>query len=170
MPAMRSIIVTILLLNLGTIYTPAVLQDAAQTSAATVAWQWFQNCGSSTKTLGLVVLVDDNAVYQSQFPVCRKNGPTPERKIVFHIKGGHVFRGTYRTSSTQTIEANIWQAGADPDVLLLGVRFASDRVLLNAVHVAKLDSTSVSQLERGVAVRTFPLRSAPTLNTVRPSS
>jgi hypothetical protein len=156
---MRRTIVAILLLNLWTVYAAALPQDAARSSAATGTWHWFESCGG-TKKLGLVVLLDGKAIYRSRFPVCRKNGPTPtaeERKIVFHFKGGRVFQGEYRTLPTQRIEANIWQAGADPDALLLGVTFVSDRVLLNTIHVAKPDSTSVSQLDRGIVVRTFPL-------------
>jgi hypothetical protein len=92
--------------------------------------------------------------------VCRNNGPTPtaeERKIVFHFKGGRIFQGEYRTLPTQTIEANVWQAGADPDTLLLGVTFVSDRVLLNTIHLAKPGSPSESQMDRGIVVKTFPL-------------
>ena len=155
---MRRVIVAVLLLNAWTGYA-ALPQEAARSSAATGSWHWFESC-VGTKTLGLVVLLDGKAVYRSRFPVCRSNGPTPtaeERKIVFHFKGGRVFRGEYHTLRTQTIEANIWQAGADPDALLLGVTFVSDRVLLNTIHVAKPDSTSESQLDRGIVVKTFPL-------------
>ncbi len=154
---MRRTVVAILLLNFGTVYPAGLLQDAAQSSRATVAWHWFQSCGGRARNLGLVVLLDGQAVYRSEFPVCRNSEPSPGRKIVFHIKGGHVFRGDHRTSPTETIEVNIWQAGGDPNVLPLGVKFASDRVLLNAIHVAKPESTSVSQLDRGIEVRTFPL-------------
>ena len=156
---MRRTIVAILVVNVWTVHLAALPQDVAQSSATTGAWHWFESC-DGTKNLGLVVLLDGKAVYRSQFPVCRNNGPTPtaeERKIVFHFKGGHVFQGEYRTLPTQTIEASIWQAGADPDSLLLGVTFVCDRVLLNTIHVAKPDSTSMSQLDRGIVVRTFPL-------------
>lgn len=156
---MRRTIVAILLVNVWAVSVAALPQDVTCSSAAASAWHWFQNC-DGTKNLGLVVLLDGKPVYRSQFPVCRNNGPTPtaeERKMVFHFKGGHVFQGEYRTSNTQTIEANIWQAGADPDSLLLGVTFVSDRVLLNTIHVAKPDSSSVSQVDRGIVVRTFPL-------------
>jgi hypothetical protein len=154
---MRRTVVAILLLNFGTVCPAALLQDTARTSGATVAWHWFQSCGGRARKLGLVVLLDGQAVYRSEFPVCRNSESTPGRKLVFHIKGGHVFRGDYRTSPTQTIEVNIWQAGADPDALRLGVRFTSDRVLVNTTHIAKPESTSVSQPERGIEVRTFPL-------------
>jgi hypothetical protein len=107
-----------------------------------------------------VVLLDGKAIYRSRFLVCRNNGPTAtaeEQKLVFHFKGGHVFQGEYRSFPTQTIAANIWQAGADPDALLLGVMFVSDRVLLNTMHVAKPDSASASEVDRGIVLRTFPL-------------
>lgn len=152
-------IVAIVLLNVWTVYAAAP-QDAARTSAATGTWHWFESC-IGTKDLGLVVVLDGKAVCQSRFSVCRNDGLTPtaeERTLVFHFKGGHVFQGEYRTLPTQTIEANIWQAGADPGDLLLGVGFVSDhRILLNTIHVAQPDRMSVSQLDRGIVVRTFPL-------------
>lgn len=131
-----------------------------QAGCTTGAWHWFETCDGA-RHLGLVVLLDGKSVYRSKFSVCLNNNrPTPtaeERKVVFHFKGGHLFQGEYPTSPTQTIEGNIWQAGADPDVLLLGVTFVSDRVLLNTIHTAKPDGQSVSELDRGIVVRTFPL-------------
>jgi hypothetical protein len=154
---MRSTVVAILLLSFGTAYNTALLQDATRSSGTTVAWHWFQSCGGRANNLGLVVLIDGKSVYRSQFPVCRNNEPSPTRTIAFHIKGGHVFRGDIRTSPSQTIEVNIRQAGADPHSLPLSVTFAGDRVLLNTIHVAKPDSTSVSQLDSGIELRTFPI-------------
>jgi len=155
---MRKKILAALLLGIWS--SNALPQDALRTSStATGAWHWFESCGSA-KHLGLLVLLDSKPVYHSQFSVCRNNRPTPtaeERKIVFHLKGGRVFRDEYRTLPTQTIEVNIWQAGADSDDLLLGVTFVSNRVLLNTIHVAKPDGESVSQLDRHIMLRTFPL-------------
>lgn len=155
---MRKTKIAILLLSVCVVCAAASAQDAARTSETTGTWHWFGSC-DDTRNLSLVVLLDGKAVYRSRFPVCRNAGPAPtaeERKIVFHFKGGHVFQGEYRTLPTQTIEANIWQAGADPNALLLGVTFVSDRVLLNTIHVAKPKNTSLSQLDRGIVVRTFP--------------
>ena len=148
----------LLVLNLWTVYGAALPQ--APSSAAMGTWHWCES-SAGVKSLGLEVLLDGKAVYRSRFPVCRNNGPTPmaeERKFIFHFKGGHVFQGQYRTLPTQTIEATVWQAGAEQDALLLGVSFvSSNRVLLNTVHVAKPDSTSVSPLDRGIVMKTFPL-------------
>lgn len=157
---MRRTTVAILLLSLWIPNVAALPQNATPNSAAVGAWHWFESC-EGEKHLGLVVLLDGKSVYRSKFSVCLNNDrPTPtaeERKIVFHLKGGRVFQGEYRTSPTQTIEADIWQAGADPDALLLGVTFVSDRVLLNTIHIAKPDRASMSELDRGIVVRTFPL-------------
>ncbi len=110
--------------------------------------------------LAIQVVLDGKIVYRSRFTVCSVSKPAaqPEKqKLVFHFKGGHVFQGEYRTLPTQTIEGSIWQAGADPDALLLGVSFVTDRVLLNTIHIAKPGSTSVSKLDRRIVIRTYPL-------------
>ncbi|MBZ5782256.1 hypothetical protein, partial [Klebsiella aerogenes] len=66
--------------------------------------------------------------------------------------------GEYHTTSTQTIEGNIWQAGADPGDLILGVSFATkNQVLLNTIHIARPGSASSSEVDRGIVVRTFPI-------------
>jgi len=154
---MRKIIIAILILMVSAIY--ALPQDAARSAAPYGVWNWFENCDAAR--LGLVVLLDGKTIYRSRFSVCRSNVPAPtaeQQKLVFHFRGGHMFQGRYRTVPTQMIDANIWQAGADPDALLLGVTFVSDRVLLNTVHVAKPGSASSSELDHGIVVKTFPLR------------
>ena len=124
-------------------------------------WHWFQNC-SENKAMRLEVLLNGKIIYRSSFPICRANSvPTPaegrQRIIAFSFKGGHVFQGEYHTARTQIIEGNIWQAGADRDAMLLGVSFSSKKqVLLNTIHVAKPDSVSASEVDRGITVRTFP--------------
>ena len=126
-----------------------------------IAWHWFQNC-SENKSMRLEVLLDGKIIHRSSFPICRSNtGSNPaegrQRTIAFYFKGGRVFHGEYHTARTQIIEGNIWQAGADPDAMLLGVSFSSKKqVLLNTIHAAKSDSVSVSEVDRGIVVRTFP--------------
>ena len=66
--------------------------------------------------------------------------------------------GEYRTVHTQTIEGNVWQAGSDPDELLLGISFSTkNQVLLNTIHIAKPGRVSSSEVDRGIVVRTFPI-------------
>jgi hypothetical protein len=73
--------------------------------------------------------------------------------------GGHTFQGEHRTSPDETIEGNIWLAASDPGDILFGLSFANKkRTLLNTVHIAKSDNESASEIDRGIQVRTFPLR------------
>ena len=110
------------------------------------------------------LLVDAKLVYHSSFPICRidpsDRADSRQRVLAFRFKGGRLFeeRGI-QTASTQTIEGNIWQAGADPDDLILWVSFATKkRILLNTIYIARPASASVSEVDRGIVVKTFPIR------------
>lgn len=126
-------------------------------------WSWFGNC-SDKKYMGLEVLMNGKMIYRSSFPICPIDDRSEEvgarqKTVVFSIKGGHVFQGEYHTARTQTIEGNVWQAGTDPGVILFGLSFASpNQILLNTIHVAKPGSESTSEIDRGLTVRTFPIR------------
>ena len=113
--------------------------------------------------MSIEVLVEKKVVYRSSFPMCStttKPKAEQEKKILkFFFAGGHRFQGEYGTTSAQKIEGNIWQAGADPDALLLGVSFMTKgQILLNTIHIAKPNAPSVWELDRGVIVRTFPVQ------------
>jgi len=116
--------------------------------------------------MALEVLLDGKSIYHSEFRACLmdRNDTKSEsqRKIrVFYISGGHTFQGEYHTKKTDKIEGNIWQAGADPGDMLLGLSFETkDQVLLNTLHIAKPGETTQSKLDSGIVVRTYPLRSA----------
>jgi len=80
-------------------------------------------------------------ISRSTFPICpiKRRSEESEKTTVFSFKGGYVFQGEYRTARTQMIQGNIWQAGSDPGVILLGVSFASKKqILLNTIHLQKL--------------------------------
>lgn len=78
-------------------------------------------------------------------------------RISFHFSGGHTFQGTYHTKRTETIEGRIWQAGADPDDILLGVSFlAHDQASLNSIHIAKPGKPAESKLDPGLLIETYP--------------
>jgi len=148
---------TVLLLFLA--ITTANPQVAKKSSGS---WHWFQPCKDSS-ALSIEVLVEKKLVYSSSFPICSTaTNPKPEQEkkiLKFFFVGGHRFQGEYRTTSAQKIEGNIWQAGADPDALLLGVSFMTQgQILLNTIHIAKPNAPSVWELDRGVVVKTFPIQ------------
>jgi hypothetical protein len=131
---------------------------AQRTPASDEQWSWFGNCGEK-KFMGIQIALSGKVIYRSSFPICPIDDHSKDihKTVVFSMKGGHVFQGEYHTTAAQTIEANIWQAGTDPGAILLGISFCTDnQVLLNTIHIAKPGSTSVSVIDRGLTVRTFP--------------
>jgi hypothetical protein len=129
-----------------------------------LVWFWFGNCANST-VMGVKVVVDGQTVYRSSFRACqmeRTDANTKNEQSVraFHFSGGHTFQDTYRTTENEKVEGNIWQAGADPDAILLGVSFvAHNQVLLNTIHVVKPGKPAKSILDRDVFIKTYPLAS-----------
>jgi hypothetical protein len=144
-----------------------------QTVATTAVWGWYwmgADC-HGCKKLGLELLLDGKTVYRCSIRVSRierdeASSKHLARTLVFSFKGGHNFQGEYPTTPQQTIEVNIWQAGADPDMLILGLSFVSSgqkgRIVLNTLHFAKPDRAFEMLLDRGLVIRTYPLpRSRP---------
>jgi hypothetical protein len=133
-------------------------------------WFWFGDC-TSGGMMGVQVLLEGKSIYHSHFRSClmdRTDANTERQQRMrasFHFSGGHTFQGTHHTRQAETIEGTIWQAGADPDAILLGVSFlTNNQVLLNTIHIAKPGKTTQSTLDSGLVIKTYPLRP----NALRP--
>jgi hypothetical protein len=151
----RSLLGFIAVLVLAVTALPVSTQESRTTSKQ--LWTWFGDC-TEKASLGFEILLDGKVIYKSSFPICPISDVSKEvsRTVAFHFKGGHVFDGQSRTDATESIEGSIWQAGADPGVILFGVSFSTGKqVLLNTIHIAEVDKESTSELDRGLAVRTF---------------
>jgi len=62
-----------------------------------------------------------------------------------------------RTRPRETIEGNVWRAGADSDAVLFGISFvARGWVLLNTIHIASLDTSTAFPLGVGLRSVTLP--------------
>ncbi len=113
--------------------------------------------------MGLEVVLNGDVIYRASFPICPISDVSQEtgarqKTVVFHLKGGHELQGEHHTARSQTIEGNIWQAGADPDAILLGISFSTgNQILLNTIHYAKPTGESRTVIDKGIVVRTFPL-------------
>lgn len=151
------------------VIVPSLLWSQESYVAPKRLWSWFGDCGQK-KYVGLEVALSRKVIYRSSFPVCPIEDysenvkdllsarGSPGRKLVFSFKGGHVFQGEYRTTPTQTIEANVWQSGTGPGVILLGLSFSTKKqLLLNTIHVAQMDKAFTSEIDHGLTVRTFPI-------------
>jgi hypothetical protein len=144
----------------------AALGQSAPPNSGDV-WFWFGACKDG-KTMGVELSVDGETVYHSTFRACRMNRTETnsdreaKAKTTFHFPGGHTFQDTYHTAKREQIECDIWQAGADPNDILLGVAFAThDQILLNTIHVVRPDKSTRSELDDGVVIKTYPITSKP---------
>ncbi len=131
-------------------------------------WNWFATCGGPVMTLD--VRFDGRPLHRSSFPLClaqRDSGASQGQQagrleFFFQPKRRIVWTG-YRetndqTPASETLEVNVWQAGADPDSLTLGVTVMSrDRVLMNTVHLAHPGTRDASSPVKGLTVTTYPV-------------
>lgn len=123
-------------------------------------WIWSNQC-STHQQLGLTVRFNRQLLYQGVIPVCLGSRDTEDGRVRFHFSGGHTFQGKYRTRPTDSIEADIWQAGGEPTALILGISFSSSNqvLLLNTVHIARPKKRASSQLDNGLIITTNPVHS-----------
>ncbi len=130
----------------------AVLAVAQQPSSLPekrdVVWTWSKRCNDDHK-LGVTVRLDRKVLYRGVLPICRGSRDAEDGRVEFHFAGGHTFQGEYRTRSTDSIEGDIWQAGGEPDALILGISFdAGKQILLNTIHIAKPEKQTSSNSTR----------------------
>jgi hypothetical protein len=121
-----------------------------------VVWTWSKRCNDDRK-LGVTVRLDSKVLYRGVLPICRGSRDAEDGRVEFHFIGGHSF-GEYHTRSTDSIEGDIWQAGGEPDALILGISFATGKqILLNTLHIAKPEKQASSTLDKALFITTYPV-------------
>jgi hypothetical protein len=125
---------------------------AAPGSSLVVSWS--EECRTAMRIV-IELLVDGVRAYRNEVPVClvvRNSLPSGKMNTRLQSEMSH-FGEPRRT----LLEADFWEASADPDAMILGVSFASkDRVWLNTLHVAFPDKQSETALAPGVVIRSYP--------------
>ncbi len=136
---------------------PLAQQPSSPPEKSAVVWTWSKGCKGDHK-LGVTVRLDGKALYRGVLPICRGSRDAEEGRVKFHFAGGHSFQGEHHTRSTDSIEGDIWQAGGEPDALILGISFDTGKqILLNTVHIAKPKKQASSTLDRGLVITTYPV-------------
>jgi hypothetical protein len=132
-------------------------QPSSRPEAPEAVWTWSKQCDSNHK-LGVTVRLQHKVLYRGVLPICRGSRNAENGRVEFHFPGGHLFQGEYRTHSTDSIEGDIWQAGGEPDALILGISFDTKKqILLNTLHVARPDKQTSSELDKGLFITTYPI-------------
>lgn len=152
---------------------PLAKQDEGTTTSAAPraddeapVWFWFSTCEGPL--MALEVVFDEQAVFETRFPVCQAPRSSPYSQgqdtrisFVFTPTRPIEWRG-YRdepdtSSANEPLRIDLWEAGADPDALIIGVSaMGSDRIYMNTLHIAVLDRRRVSEVTEGLTVATFP--------------
>jgi hypothetical protein len=126
-------------------------------------WFWSRDCHDGV-VMGIRITVEGQIVYRSTFRACRILNNEPNKydekgMREFYFPGGHTFQGEYHTTNREKIEGDIWEAGADPADILLGVTFSTRRrELLNSVYIVKPGETSKSVLDPIFVITTHPIK------------
>jgi hypothetical protein len=127
-------------------------------------WAWFTRC-RQPRNVALDVRLDLRLVYHSSFPICRvERKLEPQKRLEFSFKAPKaiVWKG-YRSDEGDTTVAHtdfkvsIWQAGGDPDDLLLGIGVsAADGLHMNTILIVWPDKANLDQLADGLSVTSRP--------------
>ncbi len=116
----------------------------------------------------LEVRFDKDVVYESTIPLCHAprnsaNAQGQEGRIRFSFRPQRAIKWpaedvTFTSKPGELINADIWEAGADEDELLLGVGFGTAKQgYVNSIHFAKPGSREESEFNKGLTVVTYPL-------------
>jgi hypothetical protein len=147
-------------------FASATVTTVGQGAQEGSVWFWFATCGGPLMTLE--ARFDNHIIQKSTFPLCRASRESAHSqgqtgRIEFTLRPDRVIVWTGyrekddRTAAGEVLEGNIWEAGADPDALTLGVSFVNgNRILMNTVHIAHPAGRDESEIAKGLVVRTYP--------------
>lgn len=136
---------------------------------------WLLGSGAYRGSHGLAIDVplDAQSVYHAEVPICRTvrtSGATRQendgfsftfttvRQITF---SGHRSANDVVPAGTQ-LKMDIWDAGAAPDALILGVSVSGPKIaLVNTLVIAKPEAVSSTEIATGLAITTRPVELRP---------
>jgi hypothetical protein len=105
---------------------------------------------------------EEHVIHRKTVQFCHsRHAQTRQRHFVpmmtFTVPGGRTFQGEYRTTHSENIRADVWQASADTDAVVLGVSFSLKRqILLNTLHVLMQGKASTVTLDSGLTISSYP--------------
>lgn len=145
--------------------------NAADSPRSQAAWFWRTSCGS--RGLSIEVTLANKAVYHTEVPICHM---VPSQDATAQENAGFTFTLTttqpvifsgYRATnefvpSGASLEMSVWQAGADPDVLTLGVSVAdAKQIYANTLLFANPDAETSEEIATGLVITTKPIKHKP---------
>jgi hypothetical protein len=113
---------------------------------------------------------DEHVIQRKTVPFCHSRHAQTRQQhfapmMTFALPGGRSFQGEYRTMRAETIQADVWQANADTDAVVLGVSFALKRqILLNTLHLLVPGKARTDTIDSGLTISSYPPSSRKTSN------
>jgi hypothetical protein len=147
-----ALVFTVLIAASAVAQGPVSRLDARET-----VWIWSNRCANDHR-LDVTVRIGSKVLDHAILPICQGNRDAEDGRLSFHISGSELHRHGYSRRSSDSIEADLWQAGGDPDALILGFSLESTgQIHLNTLHIAKPDAKVSSDFGRGLTITTFPV-------------
>jgi hypothetical protein len=119
--------------------------------------------------MDLELKLDGALLYRSTIPICQAPRESTEsqgesKKISFVIQPRRTIRWSgYRddaptTRAKQPLKVDLWQSGADPNDLLIGMSVSNGRqIYMNSIHIAYPNKQSSTEMEKGLTIDTHPV-------------
>lgn len=133
-----------------------IVRASAAVPAEGPVWQWFGNCPHG-KQAHLQILLDGKPVFQTDFPACHMPRSEiklePKQRVLAFVLPQS---GNARLSAPagERVEGNVWEAGSDPDDILLGMSFAGPhQIWLNTLYIVKMGGPFELELEKGLVAK-----------------
>jgi hypothetical protein len=132
-------------------------------------WFWFANCGAGT--LILEIKLDGTLLYKSTIPICQATRDSADsrgesKKISFLVRPRRAIKWSgyqdadVTTKAGRPLNMDLWQSGADPGDLLLGVSVSdSHSIYMNTIHIAYPEKPSSTEIAEGLVISTHPVSS-----------
>lgn len=133
----------------------------AQTSSPDeMVWHWFGSCREG-RMMTVDVTLADKRLFRSPFPIClvrraeKQTDHQHDLHFVFRAQA-RLFGEEFASLGTPDIEGTVWEAGSEPDVILLGVSFMTkERILLNTIHIAGAQKTTQTELASELTMKSL---------------
>lgn len=133
---------------------------AAAEESAPSKWRWFRDCAEPLTTR-LFVSLHGRSLFDATLPLCHVPDTSPSStgkpRILrfFFTADASVFGEEFKHLGIRRIEGNVWEAGGDPDDIILGLSFeAGEQILLNTLHIASCLQPSSLDQATGLVSRT----------------
>jgi len=129
-------------------------------------WFWMEDCGGPH--IRLEIEFDGTVVQDATFPICRRlRSARPDNQaktlLVRLAPPRPVLWSGYKDETVtspayQDLEFQVWESGADPKHMILGVTvMTKDTIYMNTLTLVFPDKSFESQLAEGVLIRSVPL-------------